>query len=194
MEEDSIKTVVVGDGAVGKTCLLFVYAKDVFPKDYVPTVFDNYKTEVTIDGKATELLLWDTAGQEDYDQIRPLSYNGTKVFIVCFSCVSRDSFDNVKNKWVPELRKNCSPVPPIILVGTKADLKEDKAMLEKLQAKKETPIEEAEGRTLAKEIGAIAYLECSALKRQGVKAVFDEAIKAVLFPPVLPKKKPCIIL
>ena len=76
---NNIKCVVVGDGAVGKTCLLWSYAKNEFPTEYVPTVFDNYSVQIQIGDEQFNLGLFDTAGQEDYDKIRPLSYSGTEL-------------------------------------------------------------------------------------------------------------------
>uniref|UniRef100_A0A673ZNA6 Ras homolog family member Ca n=1 Tax=Salmo trutta TaxID=8032 RepID=A0A673ZNA6_SALTR len=118
------KLVIVGDGACGKTCLLIVFSKDQFPEVYVPTVFENYIADIEVDGKQVELALWDTAGQEDYDRLRPLSYPDTDVILMCFSIDSPDSLENIPEKWTPEVKHFC-PNVPIILVGNKKDLRND---------------------------------------------------------------------
>jgi len=110
------KLVIVGDGACGKTCLLIVFSKGTFPDIYVPTVFENYVSTIVVDGKSIELALWDTAGQEDYDRLRPLSYPDADVILICFSIDSIDSLENVEEKWYPEVRTFC-PNLPVLLVG-----------------------------------------------------------------------------
>ena len=87
-------------------------------------MFEYCSINVTVDGKQINLGLWDTWGQEDLDRLRPLSYPMTDVFLVCFSVVSPTSYENVAAKWIPELRHH-APTAPIILVGTKTDLRED---------------------------------------------------------------------
>lgn len=180
----SIKAVVIGDGAVGKTCLLISYTENTFPDAYVPTVFDNYSATVMIDGEAIKLGLWDTAGQAEYDRLRPLSYPQTEIFLCCFSVVSPDSFYNVKSKWIPELLHHCPKDILILLVGTKVDLRDDLHILDDLAEKGLKPITYEQGVKMAKELGCVNYYECSAATQQGVKEVFDYALRVVLKPPV----------
>ena len=78
--------------------------------------FDNYSAPMVCDGVPVSLGLWDTAGQEDYDRLRPLSYPQTDVFLICFSVVSPSSFENVTSKWCPEIKHHCADAP-ILLVG-----------------------------------------------------------------------------
>jgi len=179
MAMQNVKCVVVGDGAVGKTCLLISYTENRFPVDYVPTVFDNFTTGVEVDGNHINFALWDTAGQEEYSRLRALSYPETDVFLLCFSVVSPPSFDNIKTKWFPEVDHHC-PEAKKILVGTKIDLRNDKKILEELNGEK-LPTTEM-GENMAKEIGAKAYLECSAYTQEGLKRVFEEAIRTVISP------------
>ncbi|THU57159.1 hypothetical protein C4D60_Mb03t00580 [Musa balbisiana] len=177
-----IKCVTVGDGAVGKTCMLISYTSNTFPMDYVPTVFDNFSANVVVDGNTVNLGLWDTAGQEDYNRLRPLSYRGADVFLLAFSLISKASYEN----WIPEL-KHYAPGVPIILVGTKLDLRDDDQFL--IDHPSAVPISTAQGEELRKLIGAPAYVECSSKTQQNIKAVFDAAIKVVLQPPKQKKKK-----
>ncbi|XP_029537295.1 rho-related GTP-binding protein RhoG-like [Oncorhynchus nerka] len=189
----SIKCVVVGDGAVGKTCLLISYTTNAFPKEYIPTVFDNYSAQVTVDSRTISLNLWDTAGQEEYDRLRTLSYPQTNVFVICFSVASPPSFENVKHKWHPEVTHHC-PNTPILLVGTKKDLRNDSEVLKKLKDQNQTTITQQQGIALARQIQAIKYLECSALNQDGIKEVFAEGVRAFLNPQPVATKKPCVLL
>jgi len=177
----AIKCVVVGDGAVGKTCLLISYTTNAFPGEYIPTVFDNYSANVMVDGKTISLGLWDTAGQEDYDRLRPLSYPQTDVFLICFSLTSPASFENVRTKWWPEVQHH-APSTAMVLVGTKLDLRDDPETLERLRDRRMAPITYQQGMQMSRDINAVKYLECSALTQKGLKNVFDEAIRAVLNP------------
>jgi len=189
-QAETIKLVVIGDGAVGKTCLLISYANKVFPEDYIPTVFDNYVVNLTAGDRNIELGLWDTAGQEEYDRLRPLSYANAQVFLVCFSLVNPVSFENVSAKWFPEVMHFCPDVPQI-LVGTKLDARSDQPTIERLKSQGQKPISTDQGNELARKIKAVKYMECSAKSGENLKSVFDEAVKAVLFQKR--RKRRCLI-
>ncbi|XP_069121947.1 rho-related protein racA-like isoform X2 [Argopecten irradians] len=174
----TLKFVAVGDGAVGKSCLYISYATNSFPSEYVPTVFDNYSANVMVDGKPVCVALWDTAGQEDYDRLRPLSYPQTDVFFLCFSIENRCSLENVPDKWVPEIRHFC-PDTPIVLVACKIDLRSTSSS---------DLVTYEEGAKVAKDLG-LRYQETSALTQQGLKDCFDNAIREALWATPKSKKK-----
>ncbi|KAL8613063.1 GTP-binding protein Rho1 [Nucella lapillus] len=186
------KLVIVGDGACGKTCLLIVFSKDQFPEVYVPTVFENYVADIEVDNKQVELALWDTAGQEDYDRLRPLSYPDTDVILMCFSIDSPDSLENIPEKWTPEVRHFC-PNVPIILVGNKKDLRNDGNTIRELQKMKQEPVKWEEGHAMSEKISAADYLECSAKSKEGVREVFEKATHAALIQKKKKKAK-CVVL
>lgn len=187
------KLVIVGDGACGKTCLLIVFSKDQFPEVYVPTVFENYIADIEVDGKQVELALWDTAGQEDYDRLRPLSYPDTDVILMCFSIDSPDSLENIPEKWTPEVKHFC-PNVPIILVGNKKDLRQDEHTRRELAKMKQEPVRSEEGRDMANRISAFGYLECSAKTKEGVREVFEMATRAGLQVRKNKRRRGCPIL
>ncbi|KAI0047047.1 cell division control protein 42 [Auriscalpium vulgare] len=190
----TIKCVVVGDGAVGKTCLLISYTTKKFPRESVPSVLDSYAVTVTIGEDQYTLHLFDTGGQENYDRLRPLlAYPQTDVFLVCFSVTSHASFENVKEKWFPEVHHHCPGVPRLI-VGTQVDLRYDPQVMEKLQRHKQRPVALEQGERLARDLGAVKYVECSALAQKCLKNVFDEAIAATLDPSPLKRKNKCVIV
>ncbi|XP_043826402.1 transforming protein RhoA-like isoform X2 [Dromiciops gliroides] len=167
------KLVIVGDGACGKTCLLIVFSKDQFPEVYVPTVFENYV--------------------EDYHRLRPLSYPDTDVVLMCFSIENPDSLENIREKWTPEVKHFC-PNVPIILVGSKKDLRNDEHTRRELAKMKQEPVKPEEGRDMANQIGAFAYMECSAKTKDGVRAVFEMATRAALQARPQKKKTECLVL
>ncbi len=171
---DSYKVVVLGDGNVGKTCLLVSYTTNTFPGIYVPTVFDNFSANLIVDGRHVNLGLWDLAGQEEYVKMREVSYPQSDVVLLCFAVDSPDSMENVRHKWIDEVKKHL-PDAPILLVGTKIDLREKKAEAEDVATA-------VHGHALARDIGAEKYVECSAYTQENVTTVFEEAVRIVLYP------------
>ena len=135
-------------------------------------MFDNYSANVMVDGKPISLQLWDTAGQDDYDRLRPLSYPQTDVFLLCYSVISPSSFENVRSKWAPELAHYC-PQAPVVLVGLKQDARERDDVLAALASKGLAAKTFEDGEAMSREIGARQYLECSALTQKGLKQVSE---------------------
>ena len=135
--------------------------------------------DMNVGHQQVELALWDTPGVEGYDRLRPLSYPDTDVFLVCFSLVSPATLENVVLKWVPEVQHFC-PKTPMILVGTKLDLRDDVATIKRLKEMRLAPITRQQGEAMQRQIAAVAYMECSALTEVGLKDVFDEAVRTTL--------------
>uniref|UniRef100_A0A8D2DFI0 Ras homolog family member C n=1 Tax=Sciurus vulgaris TaxID=55149 RepID=A0A8D2DFI0_SCIVU len=143
--------------------------------------------------RKVELALWDTAGQEDYDRLRPLSYPDTDVILMCFSIDSPDSLENIPEKWTPEVKHFC-PNVPIILVGNKKDLRQDEHTRRELAKMKQEPVRSEEGRDMANRISAFGYLECSAKTKEGVREVFEMATRAGLQVRKNKRRRGCPIL
>ena len=189
----SLKCVCIGDDDVGKTSMLMTYSLDEFPGDYVPTVFDNYQRLSVVNFRQVRLHLWDTAGREEYNSLRPLAYPHTDVFIVCYSVNSPSSFKNVKAKWLPEIRSHC-PSTPVVMVGTKADTRN----LSK-ECKQGMPfVDLADAKELGEELGVDRVMECSAKTKVGLSEVFHEVMKigiaAQSKSKIKKKRNKCVLL
>ncbi|XP_067686809.1 rho-related protein racA-like [Haliotis asinina] len=161
------KLVAVGDEGVGKTCLLTASEGSSLPAEYTSTIFDNFTSIIIVDGEPVTLGLWDTAGQEDYDRLRPLAYPGTDVFLLCFDVKNRLSLENIRSKWYPEVEEHCRHTATV-LVGCKTDLREG--------AGDKTAVSYKEGSALAKTLG-VNYYETSALVFKSILQCFEGAIK-----------------
>ncbi len=175
-----IKLVVVGDGAVGKTCLLISYTTNAFPGEYIPTVFDEYSASVSIDGHPQLVQLVDTS--EKQEASRKGAYAGARVILITYSIISPASWSNARTRWVDEVKKS-APGVPFLFVGNKSDLRDDAATLQTLKAKNLAPVTKIEGVKHANLLGAAAHRECSALTQAGLKDVFDTAIRVTFMPP-----------
>lgn len=119
---------------------------------------------------------------------RPILFSHTDVFIVCFSVVCPSSFSDVIHRWIPEIRQSC-PTVPVLLVGNKADLLTDESTIKKLETERQKPVTAKEAKRLARRIGAQAYVECSALTRQGIRDVFETAARIAVCKHLATNKK-----
>lgn len=169
LTEMSVKCVLVGDCAVGKTALLVRFTSETFPDSYKPTVFENTGVEVYMDGVQISLGLWDTAGNDNFKQIRPRSYQQADIVLICYSVANPNSLASIQNKWIAEVRENL-PKAPVLVVATQTDLRE-------IGTYRDSCISAAEGRQVAHEVHAKGYLECSSLSNRGVQQVFEYAVR-----------------
>ncbi|KAJ6495257.1 cell division control protein 42 [Mycena sanguinolenta] len=198
LRHGTCKLVVIGDGAVGKTCLLTALAFQTFPgpNSYLPPTFQSYVIDISVGADTYAVGLFDTAGQAEYDRLRPLSYAQTDVFVVCFGVGMSPSFENVKGKWFPEAHHHC-PGFPCVFVATQIDLRTDQEELEKMARQGYLPFSTAQGQRMTRQVGAGRYLECSAKTREGVQTVFDEATAAAVASArtsTAKRNRKCIVL
>jgi len=183
------KLVVVGDVSAQTTALLLAFTNEDFPFGYIPTTFDHCLVDVEVVDQAGKkrvvgLGLWDTAHYKDYDSLRPLVYPQTDVILVCFSVKVPESFENIQNKWIPEIEHYCRGIP-FIIVGHKTSLEDDINHHKQITC--------GQGRRLATKVGAVAYMECCAETGKGVNELFVAATLASLrevkkTQPVVPSK------
>ncbi|XP_072298994.1 rho-related GTP-binding protein RhoN [Eucyclogobius newberryi] len=166
------KIVVVGDTRCGKTALLHVFAKDCYPETYVPTVFENYTASFEIDKHRIELNMWDTSGSSYYDNVRPLAYPDSDAVLICFDISRPETLDSVIKKWQGETQEFC-PNAKVVLVGCKLDMRTDVNTLRELSKQRLIPVTHEQGSTIARQMGAVAYAECtSKVSENSVRDVF----------------------
>ena len=172
MSEASVKCVLVGDTAVGKTALLVRFTSETFPDCYKPTVYDNLGVDVHMDGVQISLGLWDTAGSESFRQIRPMSYQQADVVLICYSVANPASLASVRRRWIGEVKEHL-PRAPVLVVATQTDQRE-------AGPNQANCTSSSDGKQLAQDIHAKGYLECSALSNRGVQQVFECAVRTAI--------------
>ncbi|KAL3872820.1 hypothetical protein ACJMK2_036019 [Sinanodonta woodiana] len=190
-----IKVTLVGDSGVGKTCILMTLLNNKFPEEEAPSYYENcstlkagrdgsFEVPYTMNISGTEIMLGltDTIGTDKYRRFREIFSVNTDMFLVCFSVTDPESFENVKNNWLTEI-KLLTPKAPFILVGTKSDLREDK---EHMKENKKTPISIQHGIKMGKIFGAKAYVECSSISNIGIQELFTTVVM-VLYPELFQK-------
>ncbi|XP_022049321.1 rho-related GTP-binding protein RhoN isoform X1 [Acanthochromis polyacanthus] len=205
------KIVVVGDAQCGKTALLHVFAKDCYPENYVPTVFENYTASFEIEKHRIELNMWDTSdmvkvpgedslplrletntplkGSSYYDNVRPLAYPDSDAVLICFDISRPETLDSVIKKWQGETQEFC-PNAKVVLVGCKLDMRTDVNTLRELSKQRLIPVTHEQGSTIARQMGAVAYVECtSKVSENSVRDVFHITTLASVRRPHKPQLK-----
>ncbi|RNA26382.1 rho-related GTP-binding [Brachionus plicatilis] len=179
------KLVIIGDGSCGKTSLLSSYINKVFDPDLKPTVLDTTTIKTEIQGSIVEFVIWDTAGQEEYERLRPLTYKNSDIILVCYSVENPESLTNIIEKWYPELRYFC-PQTPVILVGNKKDLR-DEFRESKVKKNVIKPLSTPDGEVMASRIRAHVFFECSSKTGEKVNDIFETAAIIVLMNNIMRK-------
>ena len=172
LEGSGKKLVFIGDPGVGKTCIISRFLKGTFDADQITTVGASYATKTIKISETNESLtldIWDTAGQEKYRSLTRIFFQGAKLAILVYDITRKESFENLKNVWLKELKDHADKNVVLGVAGNKSDLYE----------KEEVP--EQEAREFAKSIGAIFCLT-SAQSNSGIEELFEEMGKKFLDP------------
>ena len=172
LEGSGKKLVFIGDPGVGKTCIISRFLKGTFDAEQITTVGASYATKTIKISETNESLtldIWDTAGQEKYRSLTRIFFQGAKLAILVYDITRKDSFENLKNVWLKELKDHADKNVVLGVAGNKSDLYE----------KEEVP--EQEAREYAKSIGAIFCLT-SAQNNSGIEELFEEMGKKFLDP------------
>mmetsp|Transcript_5867 Transcript_5867/g.6758 ORF Transcript_5867/g.6758 Transcript_5867/m.6758 type:complete len:194 (+) Transcript_5867:101-682(+) len=170
------KLVLLGDAAVGKSCLVVRFVRDEFYEFQEPTIGAAFLTQtVALDDATVKFEIWDTAGQERYRSLAPMYYRGAAAAIVVYDITDPDSFAGAKS-WVKELQRRGDPNVIIALAGNKADL----------EARRKITQEDAE--TYAEQNG-ILHLNTSAKDGTNVKSLFVEIAKRLPKSPAQPERE-----
>lgn len=174
---------MIGSGQAGKTSILLRLIDNTFNHECEPTIFENKMVTIMVEQVPVSLHIWDTAGQEDFNSIIPLTYESTEVAVICYSVNDSYSYDAIVEKWEREVRYYSENVE-IVLVATKTDLRSEQTDC----------LGREDGERLAKQINAIAFFECSAKESVGIKEIFNYIAthiynKKMVDEPVKRKKK-----
>ena len=180
MARIGVRTIWIGDPESGKTSLLTSYTKNVFPQQYVPSLNENYTVQLNnflYGGKERHINLNISTVTVDSTAMNGEEYEPQSdvVVIVC-AIDSPESFKTAEKDLIPKAKTQL-PGKPVIIVGTKTDLRKDEGSIQRLAAKNEHPVTLKEGMKLAKRAGIQNYVECSAKELGSVKAVFEEVLK-----------------
>jgi len=170
-KEFVFKIVILGDAAVGKTSLINQYIEESFESDYKPTLGANIiRKDVNIDGinASVRLIMWDLAGQEKYNVIRSMYFQGCLGALLVYDVTRYNTFDAVNSKWLKDFKKYVEKEGTYILIGNKIDLKDQRA------------VSNEDGAALAKKINASDFIETSAKYGENVEKAFINLVHQIL--------------
>jgi small GTP-binding protein len=169
----SIKVVLLGESAVGKTSIITRFVENKFKQDTMSSLSANFVSKKIDLGnnKSIKFDIWDTAGQEKYRALAKIFYQDSKIVILVYDITNKNSFNELKNYWYEKVKENSSSDVIFAIAGNKCDLYEKEE------------VEKTEGEKFAKEIGAIFH-ETSALSSNGINELFTEIAMKFASPNV----------
>ncbi|KAI6649203.1 Transforming protein RhoA-like [Oopsacas minuta] len=144
---------------------------------YVPTLFENYASEIESNQGLVQVSMYDTPGDDNYSHIRPLSYPDTDILLLCFDLSSPQSYHNIFTKWLPEIHGRCKNVP-LYIIGCKLDLKEHQMADQPINWRVSPPCNQEDITSLLCQTGACDYFECSAKSGTNVSEIVRHIINA----------------
>jgi len=149
----------------------------------------EHVSRIKYNGKTTTYVFCDTDGQDESFRMRREMYMEVNLFVITFSVISPYSFDNVRTRWITELTRHGPPGVPVMLVGTRIDLRNDEEALKRLTKRKMAPISYAQGVDMKNEINALCYVECSSLTMEGIDGFLEEICNSTSEKETKNKKK-----
>jgi len=177
------KIVVLGSGGVGKSALTVQFVQGIFVEKYDPTIEDSYRKQITVDGQQVMLEILDTAGTEQFTAMRDLYMKNAQGFLLCFSITSQSTVNDLQDLREQILRVKDTDNVPIIIVGNKCDLEDDRV------------VDKDQGKALEKQFNC-EYIETSAKNKINVNECFAKIVRKIESKSSEPrkKKKGCAIL
>ncbi len=173
-----MKIAVLGKGVVGKSSLTYRFINYNAPQEHDPTIEDRYKSSINIEGQDYEVEILDTAGEEDYQNMMDMWINFGEGFLLVFAINDSESFEKIKPKYERILKGKHGVKCPILLVGNKQDLENERK------------VPHADAKQLADSWG-IEYIETSAKTNFNCKEAFEKLAQKIVKAKTAPKPKPC---
>ncbi|KAK6110364.1 Ras-related protein Rap-1b [Brugia pahangi] len=160
------KIVVLGSGGVGKSALTVQFVQGIFVEKYDPTIEDSYRKQVEVDGQQCMLEILDTAGTEQFTAMRDLYMKNGQGFILVYSITAQTTFSDLTDLREQILRVKDTEEVPMILVGNKCDLEDERV------------VGKDQGSNLARSFNS-AFLETSAKAKINVNEVFYDLVRQI---------------
>lgn len=171
VKEFVFKIVVLGDAAVGKTSLINQYIERSFEGDYKPTLGANIiRKDVFVEeiNASVRLIMWDLAGQEKYNVIRSMYFQGCVGALLVYDVTRHNTFETINSKWLKDFKKYVKKEGTYILIGNKIDLTDQRM------------ISTEDGINFAKKINASDYIETSAKSGENAEKAFENLVHQIL--------------